>query len=94
MSTLTDIFGEAYEFKTLHAMEPHTGYALAYLLHELGYTDLFALSEANPMNIYHMPFIGPKRFEKIVRGLRSKGLDFDYRFAGPLGTPAEPPTFD
>lgn len=91
MAELADIFGKAHTYKTLFAMEPHTGYALAYLLHELGYTDLFKLSEENPMNIYHMPFIGRMRFEKIVKGLRANGLDFDYSRAGPMGSAALPP---
>lgn len=85
MTVGSAILDRRYEFKTLFAMEPHTGYAIAYLLHELGYTDLFKLAEANPMNIFHMPFIGRTRFDKIVCGLRANGLDFDYSQAGPMG---------
>lgn len=92
MTTIAALLDNRYAFKTLYAMEPHTGYALAYLLHELGYTDLFKLSEENPMNIYHMPFIGRTRFNKIVDGLRAHGLDFDYSCAGPFGGSISPPS--
>ncbi|HBJ91321.1 hypothetical protein [Ponticaulis sp.] len=81
----TEKFGNRLDFKTLHVMEEFAGHSVAYLLHELGYTDLFKLADENPGNIYYMPFIGPKRFSKIVSCLKSKGLDFDYDAYLPFG---------
>ncbi|MEM5518564.1 hypothetical protein WNY37_16520 [Henriciella sp. AS95] len=78
MGETLEEFGERTHYRTLLAMEEHAGHSVAYLLHELGYTDLFKLADENPGNIYYMPFIGPKRFVKIVECLQSRGLDFDY----------------
>ena len=83
MTELSETFGNTYDYKTLQALTPYTGYPTARMLYLMGYRDLFSLAEERPTNIRYLPHVGPQRFAKIVECLRNVGLDFDYSDAGP-----------
>ena len=75
---LSEKFGDVYYYKTLQALTPFVGNAMARMMTKYGYTDLFILAEADPYNIRELPHVGEATFRGIEECLASRGLAFDY----------------